>query len=132
CIVIILMLGEQGQTHLVLAGLLIFGIPIVDTILAICRRKVQGLPMSAPDASHLHHILKAKLGGVKQAVLAVYGIEVCLAALGVALGALVLLGDLRVLIVYLVFITVYGLIGIIGIRMGLLQKRAKSMSAKVP
>ena len=86
--------------------------------------------MSAPDASHLHHVLKAKLGGVKQAVLAVYGMEACLAGIGVALGALVLFGDLRVLIVYLIFIAVYGLVGIIGIRMGVLQKRTKAISDK--
>ncbi|MCH2132448.1 MAG: undecaprenyl/decaprenyl-phosphate alpha-N-acetylglucosaminyl 1-phosphate transferase [Phycisphaerales bacterium] len=123
CVVVILMLGEQGETHLVLAGLLIFGVPIVDTILAIFRRKVQGLRMSDPDAKHLHHVLKAWLGGVKRAVLAVYGLELVLASLGVAVAAMVLLGDLRVLVVYLVFIGVYGSVVVIGIRMGLVQKR---------
>ncbi|MDG2423798.1 MAG: MraY family glycosyltransferase [Phycisphaerales bacterium] len=131
CVVIILMLGEQGQTHLVLAGLLIFGIPIVDTILAICRRKVQGLQMSAPDASHLHHVLKNKLGGVKQAVLAIYGLEFCIATIGVVLGSLVLRGDLRVLWAYVVFIVVYGAVCLIGIRMGLIQKRARAISGKI-
>ena len=129
-VVIILMLGEQGQTHLVLAGLLIFGIPIVDTILAIVRRKVQGLPLSAPDASHLHHVLKAKLGGVKRAVLAVYGLEFCLASLGVILGSMVLWGDLRVLWIYVIFILVYGSVCVIGVKMGLAQKRIKLLAEK--
>ncbi len=129
-VVIILMLGEQGETHLVLAGLLIFGIPIVDTILAIVRRKVQGLSLSAPDASHLHHVLKARLGGVKRAVLAIYGLEACLAGLGVLLGGLVLFGDLRVLWIYVAFILVYGAVCLIGLRMGLVQKRRSAISEK--
>ena len=131
CVVIILMLGEQGQTHLVLAGLLIFGIPIVDTILAICRRKVQGKRMSEPDASHLHHVLKSKLGGVKQAVLSIYGIEFCLASLGVVLGGLVLFERTRVLVVYGIFVLVYGIVAVIGVRMGLKQKRADQTSGEL-
>lgn len=131
CVVIILMLGEQGQTHIVLAGLLVFGIPIVDTILAICRRKVQGKSMSEPDASHLHHVLKAKLGGVKRAVLAIYGIEACLASLGVLLGGLVIYGDLRVLVVYVVFMAVYGLVALAGVRMGLKQAKVRETGSEL-
>ncbi|MBG83320.1 MAG: hypothetical protein CMJ40_02105 [Phycisphaerae bacterium] len=127
CVVIILMLGEQGQTHLVLAGLLIFGVPIIDTILAICRRKVQGLSMSAPDARHLHHILKSWFGGVKRAVLAVYGIEVIMAGIGVTLGIMSLLGHIRMLVVYIVFIAIYSLVALVGVRMGL--SRRKRMAA---
>ena len=127
CVVVILMLGEQGQTHLVLAGLLIFGVPIIDTILAIFRRKVQGLSMSAPDAGHLHHVLKSSFGGVKRAVLAVYGIEFVMASIGVVLGILSLRGDIRIHVIYLIFIGLYGLVAVIGIRMGLVRKR-KTMS----
>ena len=122
CVVIILMLGEQGQTHLVLAGLLIFGVPIIDTILAICRRKVQGLSMSAPDARHLHHVLKSWLGGVKRAVLAIYGIELVMALIGTTLGILTLFGEIRMLVLYVVFISVYFVTALVGIRMGISRR----------
>ncbi|MBG79587.1 MAG: hypothetical protein CMJ39_02610 [Phycisphaerae bacterium] len=129
CVVIILMLGEQGETHLVLAGLIIFGIPIIDTILAIFRRKIQGISMSEPDAQHLHHVLKGWLGGVKRAVLAIYGLEFLLAISGVVLGYLVIIGEFRVMVLYLVFIAFYMLMALVGIRMGLLQKAARSQSS---
>jgi UDP-GlcNAc:undecaprenyl-phosphate/decaprenyl-phosphate GlcNAc-1-phosphate transferase len=84
-IVIVLMLGDTGNTHLVLAGLIIFGIPIIDTVLAIVRRKMAGKKMSDPDDQHLHHMLKRALG-VKGAVFTLYGIGLGFAALGVALS----------------------------------------------
>ena len=62
CVVIILMLGEHGQTHLVFAGLIVFAVPIIDTTLAIIRRKLAGTPMSAGDDQHLHHQLKRAAG----------------------------------------------------------------------
>lgn len=84
-IVIILTLGDTGRTDLVLAGLIIYLIPIIDTSLAIVRRKLAGKSISAADDQHLHHMLKRALG-VKGAVLALYGIASGFAMLGIALS----------------------------------------------
>ena len=46
CVVIILMFGEYGDTHLVFAGLIIFSVPIMDTTLAIIRRWLAGSPLT--------------------------------------------------------------------------------------
>jgi len=86
-IVIILLLGQTGATHLVVAGLIIYSIPIIDTVLAIFRRKLSGLPMSAPDDNHMHHVLKRRFG-VKGAVLAIYGIGLVFATIGATLSLL--------------------------------------------
>jgi len=84
-IVIILLLGQTGETHLVVAGLIIYSIPVVDTILAIFRRKLAGLPMSAPDNQHFHHLLRRRFG-VKGAVLTLYGVAMIFAAIGASLS----------------------------------------------
>lgn len=84
-IVIVLMLGDTGKTHLVIAGLIIYSIPIIDTVLAILRRKLAGKPMSVADDQHLHHQLKRAFG-VKGAVFTLYGIGFVFAALGVWLS----------------------------------------------
>lgn len=84
-VVSILTLGDTGKTHLVFAGLIIYSIPILDTTLAIIRRKMAGKKMSDPDDQHLHHMLKRALG-VKGAVLALYGIASCFAILGVLMS----------------------------------------------
>lgn len=82
--VIIMMMGDTGKTHLVAAGLIIFALPIIDTSLAIIRRKMEGKPISAPDDQHLHHILKRALG-VKGAVLVLYAIAATFALLGASI-----------------------------------------------
>src|SRR5690606_19187319 len=69
---------------LVLAGLIIYAIPIIDTTLAIIRRKIAGRSISEADDQHLHHMLKRALG-VKGAVLVLYLIAAGFAGLGVAL-----------------------------------------------
>jgi UDP-GlcNAc:undecaprenyl-phosphate GlcNAc-1-phosphate transferase len=84
-IVIVLTLGDTGKTHLVLAGLIIYAVPIIDTTLAIVRRKVSKKKISDADDQHLHHMLKRALG-VKGAVLVLYGIAAMFAVLGVALS----------------------------------------------
>ena len=83
--VIILMLGDTGKTQFVVAGLIIYAVPIMDTALAIVRRKMEGKSISSADSNHLHHMLKRALG-VKGAVLALYGIAASFAALGVAIS----------------------------------------------
>ncbi|MBT5381550.1 MAG: hypothetical protein HOL13_01770, partial [Phycisphaerae bacterium] len=117
------MLGELGQTHFVLAGLIVFGLPIADTILAIARRKVQGLKASDPDANHLHHILKRQLGTVKQAVLGMWAIETIFMAIGVSLVAISVTGDARAMVTYIVFILLFGCIAVAGAMMGRHAKR---------
>ncbi len=83
--VMILSLGDTGKTWLVAAGLIIYAIPIIDTMLAIIRRKLAGKKMSDPDADHLHHMLKRSFG-VKGAVFTLYGIGIAFMLLGVMLS----------------------------------------------
>jgi len=84
-IVIILTLGDMGQTHLVLAGLMMFAVPIIDAVLAIVRRRMAGTSITSADDQHLHHMLKRSMG-VKGAVLVLYGITACFTALGLAMS----------------------------------------------
>ena len=84
-IVIVLTLGDTGRTDLVLAGLIIYAIPIIDTCLAIVRRKLAGKRISDADDQHLHHMLKRALG-VKGAVLSLYAIAAGFALLGIGLS----------------------------------------------
>jgi UDP-GlcNAc:undecaprenyl-phosphate GlcNAc-1-phosphate transferase len=83
--VMILSLGDTGKTSLVAAGLIIYAIPIIDTMLAIIRRKLAGKKMSDPDADHLHHMLK-RWTSVKGAVLILYAMGITFATLGVVLS----------------------------------------------
>ncbi len=118
-VVNILLLGEQGQTHLVFAGLVVFALPIMDTALAILRRKLAGLSMSQADANHIHHLAKRALGGVKRAVFALYALSLAFGVLGVLLGAAAIEQVVRLRIVYAGVIVLFGGIGAIALKTAL-------------
>jgi len=126
-VVIILMLGDRGQTHLVFAGLIVFSVPIMDTTLAIIRRKLSGLPMSAPDHHHIHHQMKRALGGVKRAVFALYGIAALFAAVGCTLAWLVMFTSVRVRFIYAIAIVLFSFIGVIAVKAARRQQLQQSI-----
>jgi UDP-GlcNAc:undecaprenyl-phosphate/decaprenyl-phosphate GlcNAc-1-phosphate transferase len=108
-IVIILTLGDNDQTHLVLAGLIIYAIPLIDTTLAIVRRKMAGKSISSADSDHLHHMLKRAFG-VKGAVFTLYGIGMMFAGLGIWIS----MGRARV--VYIIALIFASFIGVTAIK----------------
>ncbi len=118
-VVSILLLGENGDTHLVFAGLIIFALPIMDTSLAILRRKLAGVSMSAADANHIHHLAKRALGGVKRAVVSLYALVFAFGVLGVLLGYLAIEQVVRLRIVYAAAIVLFGLIAAVGLKTAL-------------
>jgi UDP-GlcNAc:undecaprenyl-phosphate GlcNAc-1-phosphate transferase len=52
--------------------LLIIGVPIFDTLLAILRRLRRGQPIHKPDAEHIHHRLLGRGFDQRQTVLIIY------------------------------------------------------------
>lgn len=116
CIVMVLMLGEQGQTYMVVAGLIVFALPILDTLLAIIRRKLAGKAMSNADSNHIHHILKRKLGSVKLTVLALYGISFVFCILGVSLAYAHISETIRSWVIYLVAVLIFGGISFVALQ----------------
>ncbi|HEX4386148.1 MAG TPA: MraY family glycosyltransferase [Myxococcales bacterium] len=65
--------------------LLVLGVPIADTVLAICRRAIRGQGLFNPDREHLHHRLINRGLSHRGAVLALYGASLLLAGSGLAL-----------------------------------------------
>jgi hypothetical protein len=131
-VVSILLLGEHGDTHLVFAGLIIFALPIMDTSLAILRRKLAGVPMSTADANHIHHIAKRSLGGVKRAVVALYGMSIAFALIGIVLGALAIEQIVRLRIVYAASIVLFGAIGAVGLKLALRSRWVAQLEQTAP
>ena len=116
CAVVILMFGDEGKTHLVFAGLIIFSVPIMDTALAILRRRLAGVSMATADSNHIHHQLRRSLGGVKRAVFALYAITASFATLGFTLAWMVLETIVRVRVIYAVAAVLFGFIAAFAIK----------------
>ncbi len=122
-IVIILLLGETGFTHLLFAGLIVYGLPILDTTLAIIRRRLNRMPISAPDDNHLHHMLRRTRLGTVGAVFVLYGVNLVFA--GVAL----LLVLLRARVVYALVVILAGFIVVIGVKAARRKQQAAEVSS---
>lgn len=58
----------------VVTPVIILGVPIMDTIVAIIRRSLSGKKFYEPDKMHLHHRLLSMGFTHRGAVLVVYGI----------------------------------------------------------
>lgn len=71
-----------------IAPLIVLGLPIFDTLFAIVRRVIKGKSIKAilsPDKGHLHHRLMAKGYTQKQSVLILYGISATLGMFAIIL-----------------------------------------------
>jgi UDP-GlcNAc:undecaprenyl-phosphate GlcNAc-1-phosphate transferase len=124
--VMILSLGDTGKTYLVVAGLIIYAIPITDTVLAIVRRKLAGKKMSDPDSDHLHHMLK-RAAGVKGAVLILYGFGTAFATLGF------LISETRARFIYALTLLFAAYIGVYAIKIARrkqIEEQAAAFDAK--
>ncbi len=118
-IVTVLTFGDTGRTDLVLAGLIIYLIPIIDTSLAIVRRKLAGRSISDADDQHLHHMLKRALG-VKGAVLVLYGIAGGFAVLGITLS------EGRARVTYALTLVVVAFIGVTAFKIARRNQEAQA------
>ena len=128
CVTTILLFGEQGAPSLVVAGFIIFGLPITDTTLAIIRRKVAGVPMSTPDAQHIHHQVKRLFGSVKKSVFALYGLTLIFTFIGVAIASVLLLTETRVLVVYSIGIAFFGFVISVAMKIALIQRAQSELA----
>ena len=109
---------------LVMAGLIIFALPIIDTLLAIVRRKVAGKRISEPDHHHLHHKLLARGFGVRRATLTLYALAACFAVSGCTVVFL------RGRYVLLVFVGLFSTVPIAGYIMSRRARRGAPVNAR--
>ena len=132
-VVIIMTFGEFGTTKYSVAGLICFGLPILDTTLAIIRRKVAGLSMSDADSNHIHHRLKRYFGGnVRKTVLTLYAIAFGFSVLGAGLTAMLLLTSVKGIVVEGAALAAYVLLVAFALKRGFQQEWLKKERAKNP
>ena len=132
-VVIIMTFGEFGTTKYSVAGLICFGLPILDTTLAIIRRKVAGLSMSDADSNHIHHRLKRYFSGnVRKAVLTLYAIAFGFSVLGAGLTAMLLLTSVKGIVVEGAALAAYVLLVAFALKRGFQQEWLKKERAKNP
>ncbi|UCD85394.1 MAG: hypothetical protein JSU92_04145, partial [Deltaproteobacteria bacterium] len=67
--------SQKGATAVaLLIPVIVLGLPLIDTILAMVRRILGGVPISAGDRQHIHHILVKTGLSKRQVVFLLYGL----------------------------------------------------------
>jgi UDP-GlcNAc:undecaprenyl-phosphate/decaprenyl-phosphate GlcNAc-1-phosphate transferase len=123
CGTMILLFGFNGPLKFFLAAIVMFGLPMMDTFLAIVRRKLTGKKIFSPDSNHFHHFLIRHGFSVRRAVLLSYAI----AAIFVSFGLVVVIIPTRMgLGVYLVL---FGWIVVTAFKMGMIFQNAPAVTA---
>lgn len=83
CATMILLFGEAGShPKWLLASMVMFALPTLDTLLAVVRRWVNRRPVFSADRFHFHHQLVSRGYSVKQTVLLSYGLALAFGLLG--------------------------------------------------
>jgi UDP-GlcNAc:undecaprenyl-phosphate GlcNAc-1-phosphate transferase len=114
CGTMILLFGQHGTMNWFLSAIVIFGLPMMDTLLAIVRRKLNGKPIFSPDSNHFHHFLVKKGMSVRKAVLLSYGV----AAIFVSFALIIVIMPTRLAVgIYLVL---FGWILVAAFKMGMI------------
>jgi len=81
-----LMSNQKSSTMIaILVPIIAMGLPIMDTLFAIVRRFLERRPLFSPDRGHFHHRLIALGFTQKRAVLTLYVVSICLAAIALAI-----------------------------------------------
>ncbi len=108
--------GLKNSTAVaVVTPVIILGVPIMDTIVAIIRRSLSGQKFYEPDKMHLHHRLLSMGFTHRGAVLVVYGIAMLFSLISLLLnvssrigGVLLMLGLLFGLEVFIEGLEIWG------------------------
>ena len=116
CALMILLLGELNAKWL-LAGMVMFALPVLDTGLAFARRYVAGRSFFSADRHHFHHQLVARGLSVKQAVLVSYALTLFFVLCGVGM---VYVRTRYALAFYMVL---FGSVIVAAYKMGLVHER---------
>ena len=81
-------LTKMATTVSLYMPVLILGVPVFDTLLAIVRRMIKKVPIFERDTDHLHHRLLAMGLSHRNAVLTVYGVCVLLGISAIVIALL--------------------------------------------
>ena len=105
---------KTAATIALVVPAIVLGLPILDTLFAIVRRKISGRPIFKPDKGHVHHRLLAQGLSQKQAVLMMYAVTALFGGVSVIVAEVnAWIGCVLVLAIFLCSIYVARRLGVI-------------------
>lgn len=114
----LILFGEVGGKWL-LGGLVMFSLPVLDTLLAFTRRYVGGRPLFSADKHHFHHQMVSRGFSVRWTVLLSWAVTAFFTFSGVLLVFL----RTRYLIAF--YLVLFGWIAVAAYKVGMVHERLR-------
>jgi UDP-GlcNAc:undecaprenyl-phosphate GlcNAc-1-phosphate transferase len=111
-----IILMAQDRAKWFLASMVMFALPILDTVLAFSRRWLNHRPLFSADRLHFHHQLVARGYTIKQTVLISYGLAIFFGLMGVTMVFL------RTRYTVAIYLVIFGSIAVAAYKMGMVHE----------
>jgi UDP-GlcNAc:undecaprenyl-phosphate GlcNAc-1-phosphate transferase len=121
---ILLLMQTQDGFKWLLAALVMFSLPVLDTALAFARRWVNDRPLFSADRHHFHHQLVARGFTVRKTVLISYALAIGF----VVLGGFVAYMRLRYAVAF--YMVIFGSIIVAAYKMGMVHERRATLETE--
>ena len=122
CATLIILLAQERPKWF-LASMVMFALPVLDTVLAFARRYVAGRPVFSPDKFHFHHQLVARGMSVRKTVIIIYSVAIGFALLGSAIVFT------RTRYAVGIYVVIFGYIIVAAYKMGMVHERPRVVKA---
>jgi UDP-GlcNAc:undecaprenyl-phosphate/decaprenyl-phosphate GlcNAc-1-phosphate transferase len=116
CATVIVLLAQE-QSKWLLAAMVMFALPILDTALAFVRRWVNRRPLFSADRHHFHHQLVARGFSIRQTVLVSYALAFGFCLLGM------MIAYMRTRYAVAFYLVIFGSIIVAAYKMGLVHEK---------
>jgi UDP-N-acetylmuramyl pentapeptide phosphotransferase/UDP-N-acetylglucosamine-1-phosphate transferase len=123
CATIIVLLAEE-QSKWLLAALVMFALPIMDSSLAIVRRWVNKRPLFSADRHHFHHQLMDRGFSIRKTVVISYGLTFAFCLLGM------LIAIMRTRYAVAFYLVIFGSMIVAAYKMGLVHEKVRVVAPK--
>jgi UDP-GlcNAc:undecaprenyl-phosphate GlcNAc-1-phosphate transferase len=123
CATIIILLAQE-QSKWLLAALVMFALPIMDSALAIVRRWVNKRPLFSADRHHFHHQLMDRGFSIRKTVVISYALTFAFCLLGM------LIAIMRTRYAMAFYLVIFGSMIVAAYKMGLVHEKVKVVAPK--
>jgi UDP-GlcNAc:undecaprenyl-phosphate GlcNAc-1-phosphate transferase len=123
CATLIVLLAQE-QSKWLLAAMVMFALPFLDTALAFARRWVNRRPLFSADRHHFHHQLVDRGLSVRKTVLISYFLAIAFCVL----GAFIVFMRTRYAIAF--YLVIFGSIIVAAYKMGLVHEKPRIVTPK--
>jgi UDP-GlcNAc:undecaprenyl-phosphate GlcNAc-1-phosphate transferase len=123
CATLIVLLAAENSKWL-LAALVMFALPIMDSTLALARRWVNRRPLFSADRHHFHHQLVARGYSIRKTVIILYGLAIGFCLLGM------LIAYMRTRYAVAFYLVIFGSLIVAAYKMGLVHEKPRVVTPK--